>query len=154
MGHTEALPDANITVITEGDAYSDLIASRISKAAPAPLRVDYKGIDKGLLIDRIVKGDFELASVAIEGTLRAPEFWLSFFQPGSPFTVFGEALPELKDMTFDSDADRAVGLRTVAEKGNWIGLLRERSIVATQKSIVGLRFTPAGQTSFESIGRR
>jgi hypothetical protein len=147
-------PDASLTVITEGDAYSDLIAARIAKVAPGGVRLDYKGIDKGLLIDRIVKGDFELASVAVEGTLRAPEFWLSFFQPGSPFTVFGEALPELKDKTFDTDTDRALGLSLVAEKGNWIGLLRERSVVVTRKGIVGLRFTPAGQITFESIGRR
>jgi ABC-type transport system substrate-binding protein len=149
-----SFPNASLTAITEGDAYSDLIASRIPKTVGDTVRIDYKGIDKGLLIDRIVKGDFELASVAVEGTLRAPEFWLSFFQPGSPFTVFGEPIAELKGKTFDTEEDRAFGLRTVAEKGNWVGLLRERNVVVTRKEIVGLTFTPAGQVTFESIGRR
>ena len=153
-GRGQGLPTANLVVITESDAYSDLIASRIPKVVGDSVRLDYKGIDKGLLIDRIVKGDFDLASVAIEGTLRAPEFWLNFFQPGSPFTVFGEPLVELKGQSFDTEQSRAIALSTVAEKGNWIGLLRERNVVVAKKGIVGIVFTPAGQITFESLGGR
>lgn len=148
----DLLPPTRISVITEGDQYSDYIASLIPRQI-GPVTLDYKGVDKGLLVDRIVKGDFDIASVAIEGTMRTPEFWISFFQPGSPFTVFGDPLRELDGVGLSSDAERMGALAVVAERGNWLGLIRERRVVAMSRSISGLRFTPSGQASYEEIGR-
>lgn len=151
---TQALPPAALTVITESDYYSDFVASRIPKVVGEAVRIDYKGIDKGLLIDRIVKKDFDLASVTVEGTLHAPEFWFSFFQPGSPFSAFGEPLEDLRQVRFDSADQRRLALGIIAYKGNWIGLVRERNVIVSRQGISGLRFTPAGQASYESIGRQ
>jgi len=146
----QVLPNAKLQVISESDQYSDFVASLIPKSV-GNTKIDYRGIDKGLLINQIVKGDFDIASVAIEGTIRAPEFWISFFVPGSPFAAFGMELESLRGRALNDDESRSLSLRDIAVNGNWIGLVQEQKVLLVRKPISGVRLTPTGQTSYEAI---
>lgn len=53
---TKELPKAHLTVITEPDAYSDLFAASLPKTV-GRVTMDYRGVDKGVLIQSLVKGD-------------------------------------------------------------------------------------------------
>ncbi len=141
------LPATTLTVITEGDPYSDLIASRVAQTI-GDTTLTYRGVEKGLLVQSIVKNEFDLASVVIEATTHAPLFWTSFFTPGSPFTAFGKPLPALANLDIRNAAHERDAFRTISSEGNWIGLLRERKVVAVRDGITGPFLTPSGQVSY------
>jgi ABC-type transport system substrate-binding protein len=145
------LPKLKLTVISESDAFSDLIAATLPKAIGA-IEIDYKGVDKGLLISSIVKREFDLASVVIEATLKAPVFWTSFFNPKSPFVAFGKPLPGTEASNPSDSKKLGETLVRIRHEGNWIGVARENKLVLTAKNVTGVRLTPAGQTSYEEIG--
>ena len=84
----DSLPPARLTILTEPDPYSDLIAALLPKSI-GKVSIDYKGMAKATLLDALIKGEFDIASILIEATISSSEFWRSFFTPGNPFTVFG-----------------------------------------------------------------
>lgn len=145
------LPKMKLTIISESDAFSDLIAATLPKEIGA-IEIDYKGVDKGLLISNLVKHDFDLASVVIEATLKAPVFWTSFFNPASPFVAFGKPLPGTEAASPMDTQKLRETLARIRDEGNWIGVVRENKLVLNSKNVTGLRLSPAGQTSYEEIG--
>lgn len=145
------LPKMKLTVVSESDAFSDLIAASLPKTIGA-VEIDYKGVDKGLLISSIVKQEFDLASVVIEATLKAPVFWTSFFNPTSPFVAFGKPLPGVETANLLNESTLSETLARISNEGNWIGVVRENKLLLSASNVTGLRFTPTGQTSYEEIG--
>lgn len=93
----DGLPAVNLTVITEQDSYSDMIAATLPKSVGS-VTTRYRGTDKGVLIQSLVSGEFDIASILIEATTRSPEFWKSFFTPGNAFTAFGKPIPGLEQI--------------------------------------------------------
>ena len=81
-GKNLALPSASLSLITESDPFSDLIAASLPKRV-GNVRISYRGVDKGILIDSLLKGDYDLASIILEATIHTPKFWTAFFTKGS-----------------------------------------------------------------------
>lgn len=146
------LPNATLTIITEADAYSDLIAASLPKQVGS-VAIGYRGVEKGALIQALVTGEFDIASILIEATARSPEFWKSFFAPGNPFTAFGKAIPGLEKIDVSTDEGVAAAASLVAREGNWIGLLKESRWQAVAPGVTGILFSPSGQTNLVTIAR-
>jgi len=146
----ETLPSATATILTEPDAYSDLIASSLPKSI-GKVRIDYKGVDKAVLIDSLIKGNFDLVSIVIEATVHSAEFWASPFTPGNPFTVFGSPIDGIQTL----DLRTAPGLRQagqlITREGNWIGILRERRLQAIRPRVSNILYSGSGQTNYAFV---
>ncbi len=147
---TEGLPEASLTVITEPDAYSDLIAASLPKTV-GPVTIDYRGVDKGVLIQSLIKDDFDIASILIEATTHSPEFWKSFFTPGNPFTAFGKPIAGLENVEVSDEAGVQRAAELIEQNGNWIGILQERRLQAIAPGITGVSYSPSGQTNYAAI---
>lgn len=149
----DGFPAAKLTVLTEPDAYSDLIAASLPKSVGA-VSIDYRGVDKGVLIQSLVAGEFDIASILIEATTHSPVFWKSFFTPGNPFTAFGKPIAGLESIDVSDDEGVQEAARLIAQYGNWVGLLQERRIQAVAPGIGGISYSPSGQTNFAFIRRQ
>jgi hypothetical protein len=144
-----------LSIITEADPFSDLIAAEVVKAgAGTGAKLTYRGVDKGLLIKSLLSGEYELASIVLDATLRSPQYWKAFFTPGNPFTAFGKALPSVGSIDA-RQADAPLQLaEAISREGTWVGLLVERKVVAVSPGMRGLRLSPSGQVNYESIARQ
>ena len=147
----EKLPKVELTILTESDVYSDLIASIVTRANVGPVKLSYKGMEKGLLINALVTKDYDLISAVLDANIKTPTYWISFFQPGNPFSIFGKPLPGLENIKLNSQEELENAGDLIDRDGNWIGLVKERRIFAMRKGITGIRFTPSGQPRFECI---
>lgn len=147
------LPSQKLTLLTENDQFSDLIAA-LSPTTLGSTHISYRAIEKGLYLSSLLRGDFDLALVKLEATHHTPKFWTAFFTPGDPYTVFGRSLAGLDQV----DVYTANGASQVASRidreGNWVGVLREKGAYAAAADLTGIRLTASGQLSFEEIGRR
>jgi ABC-type transport system substrate-binding protein len=146
------LPEVKLTIITESDPYSDLIAASLPKTIDKVL-LDYKGVDKGILLDSIIKGNFDIASLLIEAPVHSPRFWASLFTPGNPFTAFGKPIDGMQKVNLLSDEGLAQAGRLIAGQGNWVAILRERRLHAVATGISNIIMTPSGQTNYAFIKR-
>lgn len=149
-GEGVALPRARLTILTEADAYSDLIAASLPRQI-GDVAIDYKGVDKGILLQSLFKGEYDLASIVIEATVKSPMFWSAFFTPGNPYAVLGKPLAGMEKVNFATESGVADAARLIAEGGNWVPLLREKRIQAIAPGISGIAYSPSGQTNFASI---
>ena len=147
-----AFPGARLTIITEPDAFSDLIAASMPRKL-GDVRIGYKGVDKGLLLNSLIKGDYDIAVVPIEATQRSPAFWKSFFTPGSPFSVFGKPIPGLEKADVSSLAGLSRVASEILNRGNWVAIIRERRIQAIAAGVSGIAYSASGQTNYAFIGR-
>jgi len=148
-----AIPQANghLTIIGENDPYSDSIAS----ALPHRLgRVDLKyiGVDKAVLISRLIGKEYEVASITLEAMLADPAYWLAFFQPGSPFNVFGTPIDGLRINQARDHAEDRHNARLIDEQGNWYILFQERRFLALRPSIIGASFLATGLPNYARLG--
>lgn len=150
---TPEFPEVRLSIITEPDPYSDLIAASLPKQV-GNVSLDYKGVEKGILIDSLVKGKYDLASLLIEATAHSPEFWKSFFTPGSPLSLFGTPIAGLEKVDVATESGIATAVRRITTHGNWVAVLRERRIQAVAPSVSDIMFTPSGQTNFAFIQKR
>jgi len=145
------LPHIKLTVLTESDPYSDLIASVISKTKINNVEFSYKGMEKGLLIKSLVTKDYEIVSILLDANLKVPAYWTSFFLEESPFVVFGKPIPELANIDLNTNEGITKAGELISMNGNWIGLVKERRIFAMQKGVSDIRFTLSGQPRYENI---
>jgi ABC-type transport system substrate-binding protein len=149
---TEGLPKAALTIITESDPYSDLIAASLPRDI-GKVTIAYRGVEKGVLIQSLVQGDFDIASILIEATTHSPEFWKSFFTPGNPFTAFGKPVAGLEYVDVSTEDGVRQGAELIGRDGNWVGILKETRLQAVAPGVTGVLFSPSGQTIFALIGR-
>ena len=154
LERAQKLPNFRVTIITESDPFSDSIAQIIKNSRLEKVTLDYQAIDKGLLIQRLVNKNYDLASILIDGNIKSPKYWASFFTPGSPFTVFGKSLPELKNMNPEYPNNLIKIGKIINQDGNWIAIVKERRILAVNSKISGLRLTPSGQPRYENISTK
>jgi len=148
-----ALPIAKLTILTEPDAYSDLIAASLPSAV-GRVTTDYKGVDKAVLIDSLVKGNFDIASIVIEATVHSPDFWDSFFTPGNPFTAFGTPIEGMQALDVQTEHGLRQAGNLIVEEGNWIGVLRERRLEAVRPGISDILFSASGQTNYAFVSKQ
>lgn len=146
----EGFPKVNLTVITESDAYSDLIAASLPKTVGA-VTIDYRGVDKGVLIQSLIKSDFDIASILIEATTHSPEFWKSFFTPGNPYTAFGKPIAGLENVQVNNVDGVQRAAELILQGGNWVGILQEKRFQAIAPGISGVSYSPSGQTNYAFI---
>lgn len=146
----EGFPKVNLTVITESDAYSDLIAASLPKTVGA-VTIDYRGVDKGVLIQSLIKSDFDIASILIEATTHSPEFWKSFFTPGNPYTAFGKPIKGLENVQVNNVDGVQRAAELISQDGNWVGILQEKRFQAIAPGISGVSYSPSGQTNYAFI---
>lgn len=149
-GPSTVFPDAKLTIITESDAYSDLIAATLPRRVGA-VSIDYRGVDKGILLKSLFGGEYDLASILIEATVKSPAFWSAFFTPGNPYAVLGRPIEGMDAVNLASRAGVEKAGELVAVNGNWVGLLAERRLQAIAPGISGITYSPSGQTNFAFI---
>jgi ABC-type transport system substrate-binding protein len=146
----DKLPQARLTLLTINDAYSDLIAgylpNRIEK-----VKIDYRAVESSLLVSALFKGEADLISMLIDATSSSPVFWASFWTPGSTFVGFGTPIQRFSELDFVNKEDILIAAKAVDQYGNWIGILKETGILAVSPRLKGLRLTPSGQVSLESV---
>lgn len=138
----------NLTLVTENDAYSDQIAAMITKQ-PGLVGTDYLGLEKSVLISRLINRQYDMASITLEAMLDHPVYWLSFFKPTSPFTVFGKPIEGLLDADADGAMDHNRDL--IDGQGNWKIVASERRFVMLQPWIVDIAFHPTGLLDYASV---
>ncbi|MCW5726222.1 ABC transporter substrate-binding protein [Parvibaculum sp.] len=146
----EKLPPLQLTVITEPDAFSDQIAASLPGRI-GNIRLDYRTVEKGLLIDSLVKKDFDIAAIVIEATMHSPKFWSAFFDPSGAFVAFGKPIASIADIDLSSEG--AVGMLqdVLTKDSNWILLTQERRIDAVQPWVQGMRYNRAGQDDLSGV---
>ena len=149
-GAPTELPAAKLTVITESDAYSDLIAATLPRRVGA-VSIDYRGVDKGILLKSLFGGEYDLASILVEATVKSPAFWSAFFTPGNPYAVLGKPIEGMGAVHLASPAGVEKAGELVASNGNWVGLLAERRLQAIAPGVSGITYSPSGQTNFAFI---
>jgi len=144
------LPSLQFTVTTEPDAFSDQIAASLPTKI-GNIRLDYRTVEKGLLINSLVKKDFDIAAIVIEATMHSPKFWSAFFDPSGAFVAFGKPIASIADI--DLSSKDAVGTLqyVLAKDSNWILLTQERRIDAVQPWVQGMRYNRAGQDDLSSV---
>jgi ABC-type transport system substrate-binding protein len=140
----------SLQIVSMNDPYSDRIAAFVARSVKNP-KLEYVALEKSVFFSRLAKGDFDIASIAIESVIEAPEFWLAFFTPGSPLVAFGQPIPALLKSPLSTKDERLRALSIAQAESNWIGLLRDKGAFAVNKRLTGIRFTPAGQLSLEAI---
>jgi hypothetical protein len=145
-----AEPFPRMTVLAETDPYSDRIAAAIANSEPA-LGLDYRSVEKGLLINAILNSEFDLALIRVEATWKSPRFWAAFFTPGNGFAAFGHPIEGFTAIDFGAPGSIQQAAALVKEEGNWIGVVRERGLVLRSARITGIRITSTGQLSLEAI---
>jgi ABC-type transport system substrate-binding protein len=151
----EPIPAAHgeLLIITENDPYSDTIASMIPQRLNGAI-VRYVGLEKAVLVSRLLKKEFDIASITLEAMMAHSAYWLSFFTPGSPFTVFGTPLEGLKEVNVTNLAALKAIAKQIDEGGNWLMLFQERHYFAFQPRIFGETFLATGLINYATIGVR
>jgi hypothetical protein len=140
-----------LTIITENDPYSDAIAAAVASSA-GKVKLSYVGLTKAVLISRLIKREYQMASITLEAMMHHPAYWLSFFTPGSPFTTFGTSIDGLSDSSAAAEVIRDAHL--IDEGGNWFALAQERRLIALRPGITGEAFHPTGLLNYAGIGLR
>jgi hypothetical protein len=143
-------PGGAMTLLTESDPYSDLIASQLpGRVGSSTIR--YRTVDRGTLIGALLKGNFDAALIKVEATHHIPKFWAAFFTPGDPYVAFGTPIAGLTNLDLASSEGLARTSALINSQGNWVPVLRERGRFAHSSRMHGIRFTASGQLSFEEI---
>jgi len=139
-----------LTLITETDDYSDAIAAQLPGEVLG-VKIERSSLDKGLYIQSIFEGKYDVALMKVEATHKTPLFWNAFFTPGDPYSSFGWPISEMTSVDVLADGAIEMTASLVQQKGNWIGVLRDVNSIATSDRISGLAFTASGQLSLEEI---
>jgi len=138
-----------LRIITENDPYSDAIAASIPEELGG-VRIKYTGLEKSVLVSRLIKGNYDIASITLEAMMNHPVYWRSFFTPGSPFTVFGKPLQAIRTSRPNLQT-RLANAQLVDTHGNWLILFQERRYYAFQPSVVGEMYLATGLINYASI---
>lgn len=149
---TSDFPSAQLTVLTESDPFSDSIAALLPRKLHG-VSTTYRGTDKGVLLGSLFKGEFDLISILLEAPVNSAEFWQALFTPGNPYSAIGVPIPGMEKLDPSTpDGAQAVG-KLIADRGNWVMLLKEKRVQATAPGVKGILFTPSGQTNLATISR-
>jgi ABC-type oligopeptide transport system substrate-binding subunit len=138
-----------ITIVTENDPFSDAIAAALARRV-AGVELSYVGFEKSVMVSRLINRQYDIIALTLEAVANHPSYWLSFFTPGSAFTLFGEAIEGL-DLSHDAPAARR-NAEMVDRHGNWLVLARERRFVALQPRIGGEAFHATGLLNYANMG--
>lgn len=138
-------------LIAENDAYSDLIASLVPTSIDG-IVITRQGLDKGLLIDRLIKKDYDLACISLEALVDDSVYWMSFFRPGSAFTIFGSPLALLENKE-PADFDPVDLAAIIDREGNWLPLFQERRAYLFSPGVEGERLLPTGLIDYSRLRR-
>ncbi|MBV9930620.1 MAG: hypothetical protein JO013_06725 [Alphaproteobacteria bacterium] len=142
---------SQLTLLTDADPFSDLIASQLPRQIGGT-SIGYRTLDRGALIDALVKGNFDAALIKVEATHHTPKFWTAFFTPGDPYVAFGTPIAALPAVDLTKPGGfREAGL-LINNQGNWVGVARELGLYLASERLTGIRSTASGQFSFEEIG--
>lgn len=140
----------SLTLLVNNDPYSDLIASSL----PADLggaTITYRAVDFSVIVNAMQARTYDLVSLLIDATIDVPAFWAAFFRPGAPFLLFGKALADFEQVNVATAEGVAAAARIVEAHGNWVPLYREEGMIALGPRLSGLRLTPSGQVSLETV---
>jgi ABC-type transport system substrate-binding protein len=149
---TESLtwPKIRLTLLTNNDSYSDLLAANLPKQVGA-VQISYRAVDFGVMLGDLLSGKYEMVAIVIESTVNAPVFWSSFWTPSAPFVFLGRPLSALAALNLSEPRDLRRAADLIDREGNWVPLLKEAGLVALSPRIIGVRLTPSGQLSLETI---
>lgn len=144
-------PSRRLEVISENDPFSDQITSAIINAV-GNNKLDYTGLEKSVLINRLIQRQYDIASVTLEALVHHPAYWLSFFRPGSPFTIFGKPIEGLMDP--DEIGASEHNRMLIDTQGNWLVFAQEKRVVVAQPHISGLTLHPTGLLDYSMVKSR
>lgn len=140
-----------VQIILENDPYSEQIVAALPRRVGS-IEVGYIGLDKSLLIERLIKREYDIASIGLEALVADPVYWTAFFKPGSTFNIFGRAIPQLQGVEAGDDNVPMIA-RLVDEQGNWIVLFQERRQYLFAPTVTGERILPTGLIDFSRISK-
>ncbi|MEL6416025.1 MAG: hypothetical protein AAFQ15_13890, partial [Pseudomonadota bacterium] len=145
-------PTRELVLITESDPYSSAIASELPKSV-AGVEIDYVGLDKSVLVGRLLKKDYDIGALPLEAMMNHNSYWQSFFLPGSPFTIFGTPLEGIQ--TGDDGNSQLIdaNAKIVDTSGNWLILFKEKHSYAFRPGVSGESFLQTGLINYVGIGR-
>ena len=138
-------------IISENDPYSDSIAAALPSTIGG-VNVTHVGLEKGVLISRLLKKDFDIASITLEAMLAHRAYWLAFFEPGSPFTIFGTPLEGLLPSGSDQANPDIQNAKQIDQRGNWFILFQERHSLLLQHWTTGESFLATGLVNYATMG--
>lgn len=142
-----------LVLLAESDPYSDAIAAQLPTSIGG-VRIRYQTVDKSVLIQALLKGNFDAALIKVEATHHVPKFWAAFFTPGNPYAAFGTPIAGLEDIDLSTAEGIKKAADLVTERGNWVPVIRDVGVFVTSPKVAGIRLTESGQLSFEEIGPR
>ena len=140
----------SLTLLVNNDPYSDLIAASLPSELGGAA-ITYRAVDFSVIVNAMQEGSYDLVGLLIDATIDVPAFWAAFFRPGAPFLLFGKPLPELEHVNVATAEGVVEAARLVDARGNWVPLYREEGVIALGPRLAGLRLTPSGQVSLESV---
>jgi hypothetical protein len=85
--------------------------------------------------------------------MNHPAYWLAFFEPGSPFRVFGGPVQGLALESSGPDSN-TTNATAIDERSNWFILFQERHLLALQPNMVGESFLVTGLVNYATMGKR
>lgn len=152
--YTGPVPKARgaLQVISENDPYSSAIAAALPGRFGS-VNLDYVGLEKSVLISRLLKKEYDVASITLEAMMNHPAYWLAFFEPGSPFTIFGGPVQGL-ELANSSSASNTTNAAAIDERSNWFILFQERHLLALQPNMAGESFLATGLVNYSTMGKR
>ena len=140
----------SLTLLVNNDPYSDLIASSLPSELGGAA-IAYRAVDFSVIVNALQDRTYDLVGLLIDATIDVPAFWAAFFRPGAPFLLFGKALTDLEPVNVATAEGVAEAARIVEAHGNWVPLYREEGVIAMGPQLSGLRLTPSGQVSLETV---
>ena len=146
-------PQVQLTLLVNNDPYSDLIASQLPKQI-GNISLSYRAVDFSAIIASFQKKENDVIGLSLDATINTPNFWLSFWLPGSALTLFGKPLKSVAGLDVAEPKDLSAAAKIIQEQGNWIPLYTDEGMIVKSTGIDGLRLTRSGQESLENIGHR
>lgn len=140
----------SLTLLVNNDPYSDLIAASLPSELGGAA-IAYRAVDFSVIVNALQEGSYDLVGLLIDATIDVPAFWAAFFRPGAPFLLFGKPLADMEHVNVATAEGVAEAARLVDARGNWVPLYREEGVIALGPRLAGLRLTPSGQVSLESV---
>ena len=148
--NTISLPVTALTLNMEPDAYSDLLAANLPTQV-GNISIKYAGIDKGVLIGNLIKGEYDLMLMVIESPVASTVFWSSLFTEDDPFSAFGKPIAAASAYQLLTSEGVLSAARKIDQDGNWIGVIRESRVIAYSPNIGGVYLSPSGQPNIEAM---
>jgi len=140
----------DLELIYQANSFNDLIVSRVVSELD-DLAITPTPLELGVFTSRLIEQDYDVALVTLEAAMSSPHYWMSFFTPGSPFTVFGNPISSLERLDPFNAEDRIEAGKIIDREGRWVPLMQDVRAILLGPGVNGVRITSTGRLSLEGV---